>query len=320
MRRECRRDLARRQRKSLRERHQPLPRPAPAAAQAADRRAERHRRGADFPRQRQRRGDRPGLPHLLRPGTRQRRVDLPHLRHVPRGGRHERRGAARSATRRGVLAAGRGAARRCGRAHETPVALLAEQPHGQRLSRRGDRTAARRIRRDGGTRRSLHRLRRRTGIPAAPRGVPEPDRPADLLESLGHGGPASRAGLRLGTRRGTFRKGQIPLQHQHPRTGGGLRTARMGHRRADRPDSPRTRRRGRSPRRGRLHRTCLPLRGQLPAGTHAGSGPSLRHPDRGGHHRPQPLAHPGMRRMPAHHRRNPRGERPAIETVKNFRP
>ena len=67
----------------------------------------------------------------------------------------------------------------------------------------------------------------------------------------------------------------------------------MGHRRADRPDSPRTRRRGRSPRRGRLHRTCLPLRGQLPAGTHAGSGPSLRHPDRGGHHRPQPLAHPG---------------------------
>ena len=63
-----------------------------------------------------------------------------------------------------------------------------------------------------------------------------------------------------------------------------------------------------------------PLRGQLPAGTHAGSGPSLRHPDRGGHHRPQPLAHPGCAGCLRITVGTPGENARLIETVKNFRP
>ena len=93
--------MARRQRKPLRQRAEPLSGPAPASfSEAADRRPERGAREPDFPRERQRRGDRPGLPDLLPAGPGQRGLDRPDLRHVPRGSRHERRGDARGGARR----------------------------------------------------------------------------------------------------------------------------------------------------------------------------------------------------------------------------
>ena len=58
------------------------------------------------------------------------------------------------------------------------------------------------------------------------------------------------------------------------------------------------------------HRAGLPFGCQFHPGPHPRSRPHVRRADLGRGHRPQPLAHPGLRRMPAHHRRNPRGERP----------
>ena len=192
-------------------RRQPLSRSAPAAVAGSARRTQGHRRRPYLHRQRQRRGDRSGLPHLLPAGHRQRGLDRTDLRHVPRRGGRQRRRTARSAARRRLLAAGRTAARGGGRTEQTAVALLTQQPHGQRLSGDGDRTAAAPLRRHGRPRRSLRRFRRRGRIPAAARRIPEPDRAANALQGVGHGGTAHRAGLR-GTRgRSAFFARQISL-------------------------------------------------------------------------------------------------------------
>ena len=240
--------MARRQRKPLRQRCQPLPRPASEAPQTEDRRAERRARRAGLHRQRQRRGHRPLLPHLLPSGRRQRRFDRPDLRHVPRRRRHQRRRDARGPARRGLLASDRRPAGGRRRAHPSAVALLPEQPHGQRLPGGRHRTAAPRIRRHGRPRRSLHRLRRRAGIPRAPRRIREPHRPANPLEGVGHGRASPRAGIRIGSRRRTFRTREISLQHQQPRAAGRRRTAHRRHRPAG----------GRNPRRARPARSSRP--------------------------------------------------------------
>ena len=212
--------MARRQRKSLRQRREPLPRPAPAGTKKTARRPERRTAGTGIHRQRQRRGHRPGVPHLLRTGPGQRRVDSPHLRHVPCGGANQQRRNARGTAGAGFLASGGSAAGSGGRPHQTAVALLAQQPYGQCLSRAGNRATAPPLRGHGRARRSLHRLRGGQGIPAATRRVPEPHRPPDPLQSMGHGRTAARTGIRLGRGRGPVRPGQIPLQHQYAHAAG----------------------------------------------------------------------------------------------------
>ena len=129
------------------------------------------RGGANLHRQRQRRGHRPLLPHLLPPGRGQHRFDRPDLRHVPRRRRRQRRRDARGSARYGLLASGRRPAERRRRTHQTAVALLPEQPHGQRLPGGRHRAARPPVRRHGRPRRSLHRLRLRAGIPRAARRI-----------------------------------------------------------------------------------------------------------------------------------------------------
>ena len=49
------------------------------------------------------------------------------------------------------------------------------------------------------------------GIPAAARRVPEPDRPPDALQGVGHGRAEARTGFRLGGDRRPIRPGEIPF-------------------------------------------------------------------------------------------------------------
>lgn len=139
-----------------------------------------------------------------------------------------------------------------------------------------------------------------------------------LSKAWGMAGLRCGLAFAAGTRRVALRPREIPLQHQLPGTGRRRRTALVRHRRAGGAAPRRTRRHRPNPRRVPRNRTGLPFRSQLRTGPHPRSRPPLRRADRRGSHRPQPFARPGMRRVPAHHRRTPRRERPVHETVKNF--
>ena len=137
VRRPTHRRVARRQRKSLRQRRQPLSRSAPAAVAGTARRTQEHRRRPYLHRQRQRRGDRSGLPHLLPAGHRQRSLDRTDLRQCTASRRPSTTSnyaKCRSATDfslpvERLLAA-------ADERSQTAVALLAQQPHGATLFRR----------------------------------------------------------------------------------------------------------------------------------------------------------------------------------------
>lgn len=312
--------MARRQRKPLRQRREPLPRPAPAGAESPDRGTQGRGRRADLHRQRQRRGHRPRIPDLLPAGAGQRRVDRPDLRDVPRGGCDERRADARSAAGSRLLAPGRGTAGGSRRVHEADVALLAQQPHGQCVPGAGDRKPAPPLRRHRRAGRSLHRLRRRRRVPAAARRVPEPDRPPDALQGVGHGRAEARTGFRLGGDRRPIRPGEIPLQHQHAHAAGRRGIAPQGHLGRGGGDPRRTLAPGGGTRGMLLHRAGLPVGRQLPAGKNRGTRPVVPGAGRSGvivRNRSRIAGCEGCLRITVG---RPEENDRMLETVKNFRP
>lgn len=172
------------------------------------------------------RTDRFGLQGILRTESAQRRSHRPDLQHVQSGRRNQRRGGARSTARGGFFARRGQAARRNGCQHPPAVALFPEQPDSQQLPHGDHRTDHPRIRRNRGARRSVHRLRRRAGLSLAPRRISEPDRTANALEGMGHGGFKAGTGLRRPADRRYAVECQVPLQRERSHTADRPRTAR----------------------------------------------------------------------------------------------